>query len=872
MKRTGIIGAVPAALPADEEERLAGLQALAVLDSAPEPVFDSITRLAADICGTPIALVSLVDTERQWFKSATGLPGISETPRDIAFCAHTILGRELMEVVDATLDTRFARNPFVISDPHVRFYAGAPLILPGGHAIGTLCVIDHQARQLDAQQRQQLAGLADVVTQALITRQQTLAAVSVKQRQEHDRALAASEERFRQLYEATPAMLHSIDMTGRMVSVSDEWLRTLGYTREEVIGRASSDFLSMASRRHAQEVTIPVFFRDGFCHDVPYEFLRKDGSVVDVLLSAIVERDASGRPMRSLAVLQDVTERKLLAQTLAEQHERLRVTLHSIGDAVITTDTQGIIDYMNPVAVRLTGWLASEAHGAHIREVFNVIHDTARTVLPNPVIRCLEDDCVASLSDHTLLVSRDGGERDIADSAAPIRTASGELLGAVLVFHDITEQRQKARDISYRASHDPLTGLFNRSEFESRLGRLVESSRGRRAEHALMFIDLDHFKTVNDNCGHAAGDELLRQLSTVLQQSVRVRDMLARLGGDEFGLIMEHCSLEQAQRNAQLLCERINDYRFVHDDRRFRVGGSIGLVPMDGRWNDAESVLAAADAACYTAKQTGRNRVHTWFDSDDVAHMAQREAWSQRLESALQHDQFELFAQCMTPLQTEDTRQRMEILLRLRDADGSLIPPGAFLPEAGRFKLAARIDYWVLDHVLKLLDGTRVRLDAVDTISINLSQESVIENGYLESLCRRLINAGDLRRRLCFEFGESVVLSHPEEACRFATEMLKLGVRIGLDDFGHGASPFRYLRDMPVDYLKVGSHLTRHVDTDPMSQAGLRCVRDVSLALGMQTVAVRVEEARTLDRLRELGIHYAQGYVVGRPAPLAELL
>lgn len=733
-------GAVPAALPADEQERLARLQALAVLDSAPEPVFDAITRLAADLCGAPIALVSLVDARRQWFKAATGLPGVSETPRDIAFCAHSILGRGVMEVADATNDPRFALNPLVVGAPHIRFYAGAPIVLPGGHAMGTLCVIDHAARQLDPQQRRQLAGLAEVAAQALVAREQTVIALAVKQRHE------------------------------------------------------------------------------------------------------------------------------------AEQHERLRVTLHSIGDAVITTDTRGIIDYMNPVAVRLTGWLASEAQGAHIREVFNTIHDTKRTMLPNPVVRCLENDCVIALSEHTLLVSRDGSERDIADSAAPIRAAGGAQLGAVLVFHDVTEQRQRSRDINYRASHDPLTGLFNRSEFEGRLGRLLETSRERQAEHALMFIDLDHFKTVNDTCGHAAGDELLRQLSAVLQQSVRVRDMLARLGGDEFGLIMEHCSLEQAQRHARLLCERINDYRFVHEDRRFRVGCSIGVVPMDGRWSDAESVLAAADAACYTAKQTGRNRVHAWFDSDDVADIQQREAWSLRLVSALENDHFELFAQTMTPLRADDSGTRVEVLLRLRDSDGTLVPPGAFLPEAERFKLAGHIDYWVVDRVLQQLEGRAARQDRIGMVSINLCQESVTDSGFLERLCRRLIAGGESSRHLCFEFAESVALARPEETCRFATEMLKLGVRIALDDFGHGVSPFRHLRDMPVDYLKIGSHFTRHIDTDPICQATLRYMRDVSLALGMQTVAIQVEDAHALDRLRELGIHYAQGFVIDRPVPVAELL
>ncbi len=442
-------------------------------------------------------------------------------------------------------------------------------------------------------------------------------------------ALLASEARFRRLYESTPAMLHSIDPQGLLISVSDTWLATLGYDRSEVIGQRSSHFLTPASRRYAQDVVLPEFFRVGHCEDIEYQMLRKDGSVIDVRLSATLERDAQGLPASSLAVLHDVTDEhaaqsalRAHQQHLAEQHELLRVTLQSIADAVITTDAQSLVRWMNPVAERMTGWSGHQARGQELALVFQAVDAHTRAATPDPVATCLHGPRTAeaaSESPHIVLISRTMVECAIEHSAAPMRNERGELLGCVLVFRDVSEQRRQSTELSYRARHDELTGLLNRREFETRLRRLLDSSLEDGDSHAMMYIDLDQFKPVNDACGHAAGDQLLRQISQLLKSCVRARDTLARLGGDEFGVLLEGCSLEHGQRVAQQICDQVQALSFVHSARTFRVGASIGLVPVDTRWPTVEAALQAADSRCYAAKAAGRNRVQPWLDAQGFA-------------------------------------------------------------------------------------------------------------------------------------------------------------------------------------------------------------------------------------------------------------
>lgn len=710
----------------------------------------------------------------------------------------------------------------------------------------------------------------------------------IGQRLRLERALAEREQQFRALYDRTPAMLQSIDAEGRLLSVSDAWLAHLGYAREEVIGRRSVDFLSPESRRFALEQVLPAFFRDGRNHGVPYQMVRRDGSLIDVRLSSVLERDADGRPLRSMAVIEDVTERLRLARGLETEHERLSVALHAIADAVITTDALGRIDDLNPVAEALTGWPRAQALGQPVERVFRLLQETGRAPLDNPVLQCLADGRAVPLRPQGLLLAHDGREFGIEHAASPMRGVDGRLIGVVLVFRDVTVQRRMASEMSYRATHDALTGLVNRPEFEERLQRSLDQCHDTGCQHVLLFIDLDEFKLVNDSSGHAAGDQLLRQIASLLQRTVRGRDTLARLGGDEFAVILEHCRIDQGLRLAQQLCDQMDEFRFVHGERRFRIGASIGLIGIDARWADTASLMQLADSACRGAKAAGRNRVQVADDHEQhLQHLRGEAHWAARIDAALEDQALPshtliLHAQRIVAVRPDATDAgsdgldrpplHAEVLLRMADGHGGLIAPGAFLPAAERFHRAGRIDRWVLRAVLDQLAQLQDRLAPGDLLAINVSGQSVSDRTF-HRLALELIDAhAALAPHLCLEITETAAITRPHDAAAFVTELRLRGVRVALDDFGAGASSFGYLKSLPVDFLKIDGQFIRGLGSDPLDLAAVRSFCDVAGVLGVPTVAEFVEHPATLDELRRLGVSYAQGHLLHRPEPLAELL
>ena len=558
---------------------------------------------------------------------------------------------------------------------------------------------------------------------------------------------------------------------------------------------------------------------------------------------------------------------------LTEQHELLRITLQSIGDAVITTDAQGSVVWLNPVAEQLTGWAAQEARGRPLSQVFRTVSEETREPAPDPVASCLHVKQGVSRSRPTLLISREGEELGIEESASAILGDAGELRAVVLVFRDVTEQRRLSGEMIYRATHDALTGLVNRSEFETRLRRLLQKSREDRGEHALLYIDLDQFKLVNDTCGHAVADQLLQEIAKRFAQIIRARDTLARLGGDEFGIILEYCSADQAQRVAQKICDDMEHFRFLHAGHGVRIGASIGLVPLNERWASSAALLQAADTACYAAKEGGRNRVHTWFDTDTAVRRHHGEIqWAMRIEHALQENCFELHAQRIEPLSGESPGLRLEVLLRMVEADSAPVLPGAFLPAAERFHLASRIDRWVLQHALKWLQELS-DASGIQTLSINLSGQSVGDRAFHRHVIESLTAAGPrLCKRLCFEITETAAVTNLTDAARFIEQIRTLGVQVALDDFGAGASSFGYLKSLPVSYLKIDGQFIRDLIDDPLAEAAVRCFVDVAKIIGVKTVAEFVDRVEVLAKLREIGVDYAQGFLLHRPEPLQHLL
>ena len=602
-----------ALFPLNEMERLGALQALDVLDTAPETEFDALVNAAAAVCDMPISLVSLIDADRQWFKANHGLEGATQTPRDVAFCAHAILQDGVFEVPDASLDARFADNPLVAGEPDIRFYAGAPVKLSNGYCIGTLCVIDREPRQLNDRQREVLRCLAQATAQA------------------------------------------------------------------------------MEGRRALQTVR---------------------------------------------AMVSDLS--------------------------------------------------------------------------------------------------------------------------------------QAAKESEHRARHDPLTGLLNRAGFEVQLKLALEQSKRDPTQiSSLMCLDLDHFKIVNDTCGHAAGDLLLQQVATVFRDTVRKGDVVGRLGGDEFALLLPSCPTTSAEVVAKKICAHFAHFRFVHGEHRMTLGASIGLVAVDGHWIDPAAAMQAADACCYSAKQTGRNRVVTF--SDDEAAILERAGesqWARRIEQALEEDRFVLHGQKIVPLHNRGLDVKLELLLRMVDADGSLIFPGAFIPSAERYHLMSRVDRWVLRRAIAWLQELLSARDA-PSVAVNLSGQSVGDRGFHRWALDELAAAGPaVCQRLILEVTETAVVTNLTDAASFMGEARTLGVKTALDDFGAGSSSFGYLKKLPLDFLKIDGQFIRDVLTDPLNAAAVRCFVDVARVVGLKTVAEFVESEEIQCHLADIGVDLAQGYHVHRPGPL----
>ena len=567
---------------------------------------------------------------------------------------------------------------------------------------------------------------------------------------------------------------------------------------------------------------------------------------------------------------QELEQRKRIERSLFEEKERAQVTLHSIGDAVISTDAKGHVQFLNQVAETLTGWNLVEAKGLRLGQVFNIVNeDTGRQAL-DPVSRCLHEGKVIGLANHTVLVSRTGKEIAIQDSAAPIKDRNGQVIGVVLVFSDVTEARRLSQEMSYQASHDSLTGLINRRELEYRLERVLKTSRTEHIENAFCYMDLDQFKLVNDTSGHVAGDELLKQVSQLLQNSVRHRDTLARLGGDEFGLLMEHCTLDEALRVARQLSRTVQEFRFLWGDTKFSIGISIGVVAVNAESGGLSSVLSDADAACYLAKDEGRNRIHVHHE--DNVQLAKRRGemhWAVFLPHALEENRLRLYCQEIIPVQKgRDDKEHYELLLRIEDYDGNIILPGVFLPAAERYNLASQIDRWVVNAAFSWFEQNPERLSRLDICTINLSGATLSNDAFLEFVIGRFKTLDIPSEKICFEITETVAIANLTNATRFITDLKDLGCRFALDDFGSGLSSFAYLKNLPVDFLKIDGMFVKNILDDSMDLAMVKSINEIGHVMGKQTIAEFVENDEILEKLREIGVDYAQGYGISKPRPL----
>ncbi|MDY0067892.1 MAG: EAL domain-containing protein [Steroidobacteraceae bacterium] len=692
------------------------------------------------------------------------------------------------------------------------------------------------------------------------------------ERKAAEAALRDSEARYRRLFENVMEGVYSSTCQGRFLSVNPALARMVGLdSPDELLSLPTEAIYDDPAERAA---IIAVLERDGEVRNAEFKLRRVDGVVLTVVENARAVRGRSGAVVGYEGTISDITERKRAETAVLEEKEKAQVTLQSIGDAVITTGADGRIEYLNPVAENLTGSQLCEARGRPLAEVMRVFNEATREPLENPVARALREGRVIVVADQAVLVNCRGQEIAIQHSAAPIRDRSGVVIGAVMVFHDVSKERRLRRALAYQATHDALTGLINRREFENRLNEALLRARSEQGEsHVLLYVDLDQFKLVNDTCGHQAGDQLLKRITGLLQTRVRTSDTIARLGGDEFGILLKDCTAERATRIADDLRQAIREYRFEWRDGAINVGASIGIVEINGESESIASVLSAADVACYAAKDSGRNRVHMYqYGAAPERHREMQ--WVSRLTRACEENRLELYYQPIVPIgSNRDPRGHYELLLRMRNEQGELIGPAEFIPAAERYNVMPMIDRWVVSQALGALAHYRSDGDARHgyTLSINLSGTSLNDDRFLEFLISELQTYDLSPGAVCFEITETAAISNLPNVVHFMREFKARGCEFSLDDFGSGLSSFMYLKNLPVDYLKIDGQFVQNMTNDHVDRSMVEAIAQIGHAMGIKTIAERVETAEVLACLAEIGVEYAQGYYIAAPQSVEAL-
>ncbi len=556
------------------------------------------------------------------------------------------------------------------------------------------------------------------------------------------------------------------------------------------------------------------------------------------------------------------------AFTLTEQ--RTRAMLSSIEDAVILLDPEGMVEFVNLAAENLTGYQSRWAVGRPLSAIYQVFDEAGSLDQPFDIVQVLSDTGRPLVLQH-----REGLSIPIQQTLSRLRDQSGNLEGMVLVFKDTSQSRKMAAQLSWQSSHDPVTRLYNRAEFDRHLSQLLDQAGSNGDCHCLLYLDVDRFIVVNDNCGHAAGDELLRQLAGLMKRSIRSSDMLARLGGDEFGILLSQCTRESAERIAESIRSSVQEFCFNWGEKSFPQSVSIGMVPINKQNESVRQVLSYADMACITAKEEGRNKIHVYHPQESSAAKRHGEAqWVTRIRQALEADLLALYVQPITPLQPGNSDvEHVEVLIRLLDPDGGIIAPGVFIPAAERFGLMPAVDRWVVARMVRYIADHREQcLASGRRFFVNLSGLSLCDDGFLQWLLETIQSHEIPRGMLCFELTETAAISNLATAEHFMRSLQGCGCEFALDDFGSGLSSFAYLKHLPVEYLKIDGAFVKDMLENDIDESMVDAINHIGHVMGLETIAEFVESAQIRDRLMELGVDYAQGYAICRPFPITQLL
>ena len=658
--------------------------------------------------------------------------------------------------------------------------------------------------------------------------------------------------------------LYRVDSTGGLVYVSPAAEELLGYPTNVLIGTVVTDYYMHPEKR--DEFLQRLNENEGILDNYEVELRHRLGHGVWVLINVRYFHDDRGNIAGIEGIIRDITSRKLTEQALEYEREKAEVTLKSIADGVITTDVHGRIDYMNPMATTITGWKHSAAKGLAIETVYHPTTDNNDLDVLNPVTECIRTGDSIMFANIRLLTRQDGMEFAIRDSASPIRNRDGEIIGVVLIIHDVTHIRDMSQQLAFQASHDAHTGLLNRRAFEQRVLHALDKSHKYGAEHVLCYMDLDQFKIINDTCGHIAGDTMLVQLAHIMQMYVRDGDTIARLGGDEFGLLLENCTLQRGIAIAEEIRESIASFRFVWQDKMFEIGISIGMITLEQTSGDLTDVLSKADTACFGAKDKGRNRLNIYREEDKgLSHQHREMHWAHEIQRAFHENAFCLYTQEIMPLtDVVDAERHCEILIRI-NSGSELVPPMAFIPAAERYSLMQKIDRWVIQKTLAKLEQMAQQQTLDRVFSINLSGSSIADLGFCHFLLSVLDEHDIPPANICFEITETAAISNMNNAIKLISGVREHGCRFALDDFGCGLSSFYYLKNLPVQYLKIDGSFVRDIHEDRVNLSMVEAINNIGHVMGLETIAEFVESPKILSTLREIKVDYAQGNIIGTP-------
>lgn len=675
---------------------------------------------------------------------------------------------------------------------------------------------------------------------------------------DQDAGFKYNETTYRAIVEKSISIIVKIDLTG-VITFSNEYANQVFGDK---IDLAIPSDVHLPLSKNPSTFTAPL--------DITNHAKTSDDRVIHISWAISPDIDKRGKVIGAILVGNNISNYEEQTKNTIVEKALVHGVFDHISDGIVAINDDGRVTYVNPAAEQYTGWSNSDAIGLHLKDVFHVIDERTSEPIVDSLIRRTYEGKSNSITTTCMLVRRDGWEFIIAESSTTVRDQQGCIIGAVIVFRDISELHGLERWMAFEPPQDSLTGLMSRTEFESHLSRAITGAKATSSTHALYYVDINNYQRFKQQHGEQAGNGLLKKVSTLVSVKARDTDMLGRIEEDGFGVLLEKCTIENARESAQAVCNEINDYQFKWENKVLKFSVSIGLIPITATSCGVDALIRTVDAACYVAKHKGYKKIHA-YKAKDIAFQENSDdlEWMTQIRRALAEDMFRLYCQTIVPVKDPEPKvNHHEILLRLEQDDGEIIKPRTFMSAAERYDLMPSIDRWVVKKALTLLSERIKKKDKVGIYFINISAQSLNDENFLKFVIDQFDKTKVPAEKICFEITETTAISNLTSATRFMSNLRDMGCKLSLDDFGRGFSSYAYLKNLQIDYLKIGGTFVRDVATDAVDHAMVESINQIGHIMGLQTIAEFVESKAALDKLTAIGIDYVQGYQLGKPIPM----